>query len=232
MAKFLTITQNGFTFTVHDADKLVADEEWGIERVSAFISLHHVLNVMATRYTKGMTFRLSVASIMYTLKCDSVTSKDLNKLNNYLIRELCGIYDDPQRQGFLGRPLSVVLDDIEVKALDYIKESEAPVEALGKTVTPPPFFSRPSKAEYDAQVAGEKAVEQQLWDNFRAVLDSGHAHGHSIKMRDGSNVYTCYITKVSPKCIYCDVKDEYNRLLQSGARFPRDSKRFIIGTFR
>lgn len=28
MAKFLTITQTGFTFCVHDADKMVADEEW------------------------------------------------------------------------------------------------------------------------------------------------------------------------------------------------------------
>ena len=35
MATFLTITQNGFNFNVHEADKLKPDEEWGIERVAA-----------------------------------------------------------------------------------------------------------------------------------------------------------------------------------------------------
>lgn len=231
MATFLTITQNGFNFNVHEADKLKADEEWGIERVAAFMSVHHVLSTMATKYMKGMTLRPAVASIMYTLNCDAVTSRDLDKLTGYLVPKLCDIYTS-DGWGFLGGALSKVLDDVEKLALDHIASEEEPIEILGKTCTPPKFLSRPSKLEYDAIIAKDKAAEQALWDRFKEVLNSGKAAGHHIQMREGPNVYTCVIIKVSPKCIYCDVKDEYGRLLQSGARFPRDSKRFIIASFR
>lgn len=231
MATFLTITQNGFNFNVHEADKLKSDEEWGIERVAAFMSVHHVLNTMATKYMKGLTLRPVIASIMYTLKCDEATSRDIDKLTGYLVPKLCGIYTS-DGWGFLGGSLSRVLDDVEKLAIDYITAEEAPITVLGKTCAPPKFLSRPSKEEYDIIVAKDKAAEQALWDRFKEVLNSGKAEGHHIQMREGSNVYTCIIVKVSPKCVYCDVKDEYGRLLQSGARFPRDSKRFIIASFK
>ncbi len=63
MATFLTINQKGFNFTAHEADKLKQDEEWSIERVAAFMSVHHVLNIEATKYAKGMTYRPAVAVI-------------------------------------------------------------------------------------------------------------------------------------------------------------------------
>lgn len=228
MAKFLTITQKGYTFTVHDADKLVRDEEWNIERVSAFMSIHHTLNVMATKYAKGITYRPAIACIMYTLNCDPDTSKDLDKLNSYLIGKLCGMYENPDQQRLLGRQLSHVLDEIEVMALDYIKAKEAPIEVFGKQVSPGPFFSRPSKLEYDTILEREQAQEQRYWARLDELVKAGTAHGHKILIRDGSNTYTGIITATSAKCIYCDVKDEYGRLIQSGARFPKDSKRFII----
>ena len=228
MAKFLTITQKGYTFTVHDADKLVRDEEWNIERVSAFMSIHHTLNVMATKYAKGITYRPAIACIMYTLNCDPDTSQDLDKLNSYLIGKLCGMYENPDQQRLLGRQLSDVLDEIEVMALDYIKAKEAPIEVFGKQVSPGPFFSRPSKLEYDTLLEREQAQEQRYWDRLDELVKAGTAHGHKILIRDGSNTYTGIITATSAKCIYCDVKDEYGRLIQSGARFPKDSKRFII----
>lgn len=231
MATFLTITQNGYNFTVHEADTLKSDEEWGIERVAAFMSVHHVLNAMATKYMKGMTLRPIIASIMYTLNCDEVTSRDLDKLTGYLVPKLCDIYTS-DGWGFLGGPLAQVLDAVEKLALDHIAAEEAPIEVMGKTCTPPRFLSRPSKEEYDIRIAKDQAAEQALWDRFKEVLDSGKAEGHCIQMREGSNVYTCIIVKVSPRCVYCDVKDEYGRLLQTGARFPRDSKRFIIASFR
>lgn len=228
MAKFLTITQKGYTFTVHDADKLVRDEEWNIERVSAFMSIHHTLNVMATKYAKGITYRPAIACIMYTLNCDPDTSKDLDKLNSYLIGKLCSMYENPDQQRLLGRQLSHVLDEIEVMALDYIKAKEAPIEVFGKQVSPGPFFTRPSKLEYDTLLEREQAQEQRYWDRLDELVKAGTAHGHKILIRDGSNTYTGIITATSAKCIYCDVKDEYGRLIQSGARFPKDSKRFII----
>lgn len=231
MATFLTITQNGFNFNVHEADKLKSDEEWGIERVAAFMSVHHVLNTMATKYMKGRTLRPVVASIMYTLNCDKATSRDLDKLTGYLVPKLCGIYTS-DGWGFLGGPLTKVLDGVEKLALDHIAAEEAPIEVLGKTCTPPKFLSRPSKEEYDIIVAKDKAAEQALWDRFKEVLNSGKARGHRIQMREGSNEYTCIIVKVSTRCVYCDVKDEFGRLLQSGARFPKDSKRFIIASFK
>lgn len=231
MATFLTITQNGFNFNVHEADKLKSDEEWGIERVAAFMSVHHVLNTMATKYMKGRTLRPVVASIMYTLNCDKATSRDLDKLTGYLVPKLCGIYTS-DGWGFLGGPLTKVLDGVEKLALDHIAAEEAPIEVLGKTCTPPKFLSRPSKEEYDIIVAKDKAAEQALWDRFKEVLNSGKAQGHRIQMREGSNEYTCVIVSVSARCVYCDVKDEFGRLLQSGARFPKDSKRFIIASFK
>lgn len=231
MATFLTITQNGYNFTVHEADTLKSDEEWGIERVAAFMSVHHVLNAMATKYMKGMTLRPIIASIMYTLNCDEVTSRDLDKLTGYLVPKLCDIYTS-DGWGFLGGPLAQVLDAVEKLTLDHIAAEEAPIEVMGKTCTPPRFLSRPSKEEYDIRIAKDQAAEQALWDRFKEVLNSGKAEGHRIQMREGSNVYTCIIVKVSPRCVYCDVKDEYGRLLQTGARFPRDSKRFIIASFR
>lgn len=231
MATFLTITQNGYNFTVHEADTLKSDEEWCIERVAAFMSVHHVLNAMATKYMKGMTLRPIIASIMYTLNCDEVTSRDLDKLTGYLVPKLCDIYTS-DGWGFLGGPLAQVLDAVEKLALDHIAAEEAPIEVMGKTCTPPRFLSRPSKEEYDIRIAKDQAAEQALWDRFKEVLNSGKAEGHRIQMREGSNVYTCIIVKVSPRCVYCDVKDEYGRLLQTGARFPRDSKRFIIASFK
>lgn len=231
-AKFLTIAQEGYDFIVHDADKLVNDERWGVERVAAFMSVHHVLNVMATKYVKGMTFKPTVAAIQYTLHCDAVTSEDINKITAFLVPKLCAIYSDTTKQGFLGRPLNMVLDEVTNMVLDHIKSEEAPLEVFGQIVKPKPFLSRPSKAEYDAEIERSKAIEQELWDKFRAVLNSGKAAGHRIQIREGSNIYIGIITKVSPKCVYCDVRDEYNRLLQHGARFPRDSKRFIIESFR
>ena len=228
MAKFLTITQKGYTFTVHDADKLVRDEEWDIERVAAFMSIHHTLNVMATKYAKGMTYRPAIACIMYTLNCDSDTSKDLDKLNAYLIGKLCGMYENPEQQRALGKDLSKVLDEIEAMAFEYVKSREAPITVFGKEMKPAPFFQRPSKLEYDAILERKQAQEQRYWDRLNELVKQGTARGHKILIRDGSNTYTGIITATSPKCIYCDVKDEYGRLIQSGARFPKDSKRFII----
>lgn len=231
MATFLTITQNGYTFIAHEADKLKSDEEWSIERVAAFMSVHHVLNTMATKYMKGMTLRPAVASIMYTLNCDEASSRDIDKLTGYLVPKLCGIYTS-DGWGFLGGPLAQVLDSVEKLALDHIAAEEAPIDVLGKKVASPKFLSRPSKQEYDALLAQDQAAEQELWNRFNEVLDSGRAKGHHIKMREDSNEYTCVIVSVSAKCVYCDVKDEYGRLLQSGARFPRNSKRFVIASFR
>lgn len=232
MAKFLTITQKGYTFQVHDADKLVADETWTIERVAAFMSVHHVLNVMATKYAKGLTLRPAVAAIQYTLKCDEVTSADINKLNQYLVSKLIGIYQDPTQQNLLGRPLSAVLDEVTAIADHHVLHEQEPIEVLGRVITPPPFYSRPSKMEYDAIVEKEAAIEQAYWDKFNECLSNGTAQGHKILIREGSNVYTGIIVNVSPKCVYCDIKDEYGRLIQSGARFPRDSKRFVIESFK
>lgn len=232
MAKFLTITQKGFNFTAHDADKMIADEEWSIERVAAFISVHHVLNIMATRYAKGMTYKPGVAAIQYTLKADPPSSADINKITKFLVPKLCGLYDDPETQKFLGRPLSTVLDDVTHMVDDHIAGLEAPVQVFGKEVIPPPFFTRPSRLEYDAELERATAQEQRYWDHFKEVLNSGRAAGHTILVREGTNTYTAIITKVSPKCVFCDIKDEYGRLIQSGARIPRNSTRLIIESFR
>ena len=84
MAEFWTITQKGFNFICHNADKLVEDEEWSIERVAAFMAVHHTLNVMATKYSKGLTLKPKIACIQYTLKCDQETSADRDKLTEAL----------------------------------------------------------------------------------------------------------------------------------------------------
>ena len=94
-AKFLTITQKGYTFIIHDSDKAVPDEEWSIERVAAFISVHYTLNVMATKYQKGQTFRTTVAAIQYQFSADEPSSRDIDKLTAYLVPKLCSIYSDP-----------------------------------------------------------------------------------------------------------------------------------------
>lgn len=230
--RFMTITQQGFTFHVSFGDKMVAEEDWTIERVAAFMSVHHTLNLNATHYAKGLTYRTAVAAIQYTLKCDPPTSADLNKLTKYLVPKLCGIYEDADRQSFLGRPLSAILDDVTAIAEKHVEHEQEPIIVFGKVCPVPPFYSRPTEAEYNAAIEAEKNVEQQYWDNFRKHLAEGKAIGHKILIREGGDVYTGIIVKTSDKCVYCDVKDEYGRLLQSGARFPKESKRFIIESFR
>lgn len=230
--KFLTITQQGYDFLVHDADKSVKDETWSIERVAAFMSVHYTLNVKARKYAKGMTFIPTVAATQYSFQADAVTSADIDKLTAFLVPKLCGIYEDPFKQGFLGRPLPQVLDDVEKMALDYIEQEEAEIEVFGQKCKPKPFYSRPSKEEYDAAIAESRAAEKALWDNYYKVLNSGKAKGHTIRIKEGANVYTGTIVRTSEKCIYCDVKDEYGRLLQKEARFPRNSTRLLIESFR
>lgn len=232
MAKFLTIVQAGFTFQVHDADKLVEDEEWTIERVAAFMSVHHVLNILATRYAKGLTYRTAVAAIQYTLTCDPETSADLNRLTKYLVPKLTDVYQDSSRQGLLGKPLAKILDEVTAWTEEYVRREEEPITVFGRVVPSQKFYCRPSREEYDAEIAIKSQAQQSLWDTFKESLNEGKAVGHTIHIREGSNEYTGIIVKISPKCVYCDVKDEYGRLLQSGARFPRDSRRFIIETFR
>lgn len=231
MAKFWTITQNGYNFIVHDADKLVADEEWGIERVTAFICLHNVLNTSATRYSKGITFRPAIAAIMYTLKCDQATSKDINKLSHFLIPKITDSYTDADRQSLLGRPLATVLDALEQSAISYIAQAEAPITVFGKEVPQPRFYSRPTESEYTAELERARNQEQRYWDNFKKHLTEGTALHHKILIRDGANIYTGTITGVTAKCVYCDMVDEYGRLIQKDARLPKNSPRFIIESF-
>jgi hypothetical protein len=232
MAKFLTITQRGYTFVVHDADKLIADEEWTIERVASFMSLHNVLNTSATRYSKGITFRPAIATIMYTLNCDSATSKDLDKLSRYLIPKISDSYNDADRQSLLGKPLATVLDALEQAAITHVQEAEAPMTVFGKEVPQPRFYQRPTEQEYNAELERATAQEKRYWDNFKSALSEGRALHHKILIRDGSNVYTGTITGVTAKCVYCDMVDEYGRLIQKDARLPKDSSRFIIESFR
>ena len=231
-AKFLTITQRGFDFIVHDSsDKTIPDEKWSIERVAAFMSVHAALNMMATKYSKGRTFRTLIASIQYTLHCDRPSSADLEKLTSFLTAKMCAFYSDPTKQGFLGRALKDVLDDVQEIAEAHIRGEEAPVMVFGQEVQPKPFFSRPSKEEYDEELRLQEEKSKLMWDHFKDVLNSGSAAGHRISIREGSNVYSATITKVSDKSVYCDIKDEYGRLLQKGTRLPKNSPRFIIESF-
>ena len=178
MAKFLTITQRGFYFTVHDADKNVADETWTIERVGAFMAVHHTLNVMATKYAKGLTFRTSVASIMYTLQCDGASSHDLNKITKWLVPQLCDMYEDTSRQGLLGRQLSEILDDVTQMVEQHIAETEAPMTVFGKVVKPEPFFTRPTELEYNAAIeAKDVALAEQLLPETVKVIDKAKCDG-------------------------------------------------------
>jgi len=232
MVKFYTITQKGYTFVRHDADTLVPDEEWELERVAAFMSIHRALNVMATKYAKGMTFRPALASIQYTLECDPATSHDLDKLNGVLVPKLCEMYSAPETQGYLGRPLGHILDDVVTIAKEYIQEKEQPVEVLGKVASPKPFLTRPSREEYEKILEAESSYKQSVADKFKAALDSGEAIGHRISIKEGCNVYTGVIVKISDRCVYCDVKDEYGNLLQNHARFPRNSPRFILNSYK
>lgn len=231
MAEFWTITQKGYTFNWHNADKLIADEEWSIERVASFIAIHHVLNIMATRYSKGLTMRPKVAAIQYTLKCDPESSKDINKLTKYLVPQLCSLYNNVETQSYLGRPLNLVLDDVTVMAQEYVSKQEAPIEVFGKMVKPDRFYSRPTQQEYDAILEKEQRQEQRYWEKFKEVLDSGSVHGHRILVRDGNDTYTAYLKSVTKLCVYVDLKDEYGRLVQTNARMPRNSPRFIIESF-
>jgi hypothetical protein len=232
MAEFWTITQKGFNFICHNADKLVEDEEWSIERVAAFMAVHHTLTVMATKYAKGLTLKPKIACIQYTLKCDQETSADLDKLTKVLVPKLCEIYNAPDTQGYLGRPLNLVLDDVVKLAQDYIAKEQEPLEVFGETITPTPFFSRPSKLEYDALQEKEQKQEQAYWDKFKEALETGKAVHHKILIREGANTYTGIIIGVTARCVYVDLQDEYGRLLQHNARMPRNSPRFIIESFR
>lgn len=232
-AKFLTITQRGADFIVHDSsDKSIKDETWGIERLAAFMAYHYTLNTCARKYVKGATFVPAVGAIQYTCEgFDEPTSRDIDKLTAYLVPKLCSFYSDPTKQGYLGRPLPKVLDDVEALAKEWVESEEKPFEAFGKTVTPKRFYSRATREEYDEELRLREEQSKLMWDRFRDVLNSGKAAGHRISIREGKNIYSGIITKVSEKSVYCDLKDEYGRVLQTGARIPKNSPRLIIESF-
>lgn len=231
MATFLNIEQDGYYFTVHNNDKMVADETWTIERVAAFMALHHTLNVKATRYVKGLTFRTAVAAIIYTLTCDPESSKDINKITNWLVAQLCEMYDDDSRQGLLGRPLNLILDDLTKMVEDHIKDVTQPTEVFGKVVPAEPFFSRPSKEEYDAVLEREKRQEQAYWNRFTEELNNGTAIKRKILVRDGHETLTAIIVGITPKSIVCDLFNEYNQKVESSKRIPKNSTRLIIESY-
>lgn len=232
-AKFMTFTQHGADFIVHDSsDKSIKDETWGIERLAAFMSYHYTLNTCARKYMKGATFVPAVGAIQYSCEgFDQPTSRDIDKLTAYLVPRLCAFYSDPTKQGYLGRPLPQVLDDVEALAKEWVANEETPFEAFGQVTPRPRFYSRPTREEYDEELRLKEEKSKLMWDRFRDVLNSGKAAGHRISIREGKNVYSAIITKVSEKSVYCDLKDEYGRVLQSGARIPRNSPRFIIESF-
>lgn len=232
-AKFMTITQHGADFIVHDSsDKTIKDETWGIERLAAFMSYHYTLNTCARNYRKGATFVPAVGAIQYSCEgFDQATSRDIDKLTSYLVPKLCSYYWDPTKQGYLGRPLRIVLDDVEALAKEWVESEEAPFEAFGQVSERPRFYSRPTREEYDEELKLREDKSKLMWDRFRDVLNSDKAAGHRISIREGRNVYSATIVKVSEKSVYCDIKDEFGRVLQKGARLPRNSPRFIIESF-
>ena len=90
----------------------VIDEEWGIERVAAYMCIVEANRMLSQRYEKYRTYCSRIGMTLYDVEfLDSATKVDLNTLINKFLPEVLDTDNDNIK--YLGLPLNTALDALE-----------------------------------------------------------------------------------------------------------------------
>ena len=228
------IQQDGFEFIYRSTEnyqRIV--QRWSIERVAAYMTVIHVVQVRYTKYYSHITYCPKLGMTFYELQnTDEATNRDIDKLTSYLSAYLSRELDNGST--ILSAPLPDVLDTLEQKLKNHVQASEEPINVLGQMYTPPKFYSRPSKEVYDAEKLKAEREATERKEALARALNSDSCIGKRVKISYGSDVYTGYITRTTDKSIYVDVYDIYpagRAVIQLNARLPKTSTRIISCVF-
>lgn len=224
------IMQDGFDFqfkTTENYQRIV--QTWSIERVAAYMSVIHVVQVRYTKYYSHITYCPRLGMTYYELQnTDPPTNKDLNKLTAYMSCYLFGKLEEGS--DILSAPLPEVLDKLEAILKKHVEEAEAPLNVLGQIYTPPKYYSRPSREVYEAARKQAEAEAAARKNALATALSSDSCVGKRLKISYGDDIYVGYITRVTDKSIYVDVYDVYpagRSVVQLNARLPKTSTRIV-----
>lgn len=207
----------------------VIDEEWGIERVAAYMCIVEANRMLSQRYEKYRTYCSRIGMTLYDVEfLDTATKVDLNTLINKFLPEVLDKDNDNIR--FLGMPLNTALDDFEVKIKDLIVDEESPIEAFGHVYTPDKLLTRPTEEEYAEIVAKKAEKEAKFRKELNDAIEAGVV-GKRVTVICNDRECNCLVTKESDKYLYLTVYDEGGAVIQTDMRLPKTSKKFV-STFR
>lgn len=171
----ITITQLGHNFKFRDKQKGVPaiEEDWGIERVAAFMFLNEWYRLNNQKYMKGATYIRGAKQ--YELEnFDVDTNKDIDKL----MRVLTPYGGDPTD---LKKNVSCIFFTEFNKAITlgedlikkYIRNAEKPVTIFGESVEPDKFLQRPTQEEYDHMIEEETKRQEEIMNSSLAGVGTG-----------------------------------------------------------
>lgn len=228
------IQQDGFDFIYKATENYQRSvQHWSIERVAAYMSVIHVVQVKYTRYYSRITYCPKLGMTYYDLQnTDEATNRDLDKLTRYLSSYLLRELEDGS--DVISAPLPEVLDKLESHLKDYVKQSEEPFEVLGKKYYPPKFYSRPTRAAYEAERIKAETEANERRAALAQALSTDKCIGKRVKISYGADVYVGRIVRITDKSIYVDVYDgppASYAVVQLNARLPKTSTRIVSDVF-
>lgn len=155
-----TITQNGYDFIYRTkrSGQAPVVENWGIERVAAFIFLVEFHRLRSQRCIRNFTFVSRYGSIQYELEnFDHATYRDVDKLTKILLPytddKLCTIFYTSFEKG---------LDLGEHILKEKVSHVEEYYNALDDSTSETRFYTRPTREEYEKI---GKSVQEELKSN-------------------------------------------------------------------
>lgn len=213
----ITITQNGYNFVYRAPvpGQSPRVEEWGIERVGAFVFLVEFYRINSQKYVGKYTLVAAVGSIQYELDgFDKDTNRDIDKLTRLLMP-----YTTPELKIMWYTQFNKALDMAERMLKEKVADLEAPYEVAGNIFTPKPFYQRMSKADYDEKVKADmEAARTAVGATIDDVLMRIWFHDYGTLL--------CKVTKETNSYIWVDGFAGGEQVV-SNTRIRKDSSKII-----
>lgn len=232
------IKQNGYSFTyvyTYNGQKPII-EDWGLERVVAFMYLAEMHRQRSQKYTKDRTYMNRFGNQVYVfddLEFDLETNKDINRLVKLVSKSMT---PDKEQEYWLIHDWRAALDSMESYVKELVANAEKPVEVMGNTYTPPKFLSRPSEEEYKAKAEAQRKEEEARLAVMREqrvqratmtttagkVAIGTHLKFNFIKY----GVMECVVTGYSGRSYLVDVLRD-GKVIETGWKFAYNSSRIV-----
>lgn len=213
----ITITQNGFKFIYRAPRPSMSPliEEWDIERVGAFVFLVEFYRISSQKYVGKYTLVAAVGSIQYELDgFDKETNRDIDKLTRLMLP-----YTQAPLSYMWNTQFNKALDLAERMIREKVSELQAPVESMGRTITPRRFYSRPTEEEYITRLEAERSAAME------AVGASSPEEVVRVWFSDYGSLM-CRIVKETNSFVWVDGYDNGRKVIDS-TRIRKDSSRVM-----